>query len=179
METGVLFYKMNPPCIYEDLVHHRFYVVAAEIRTRTYVLPNLPFRRPINTPLFNPDMTYEFPLHWLHPDALFHPFHDVPIPHQHPNQPKDHVVPKSEPMEEHVPEFIPEWDISVVQISVSSSEPSSEELHTTSINRPTSVGQSSSTSVRTPLEIIEISDDEGEDPEKCSDVIEIFFYGNN
>ncbi|KAL4306608.1 hypothetical protein AHAS_Ahas16G0195300 [Arachis hypogaea] len=78
-------------------------------------------------------------------------------------------------MEEHVSKPIPEWDIPVEQILVSSSDPSSEDLHTTSINRLTSVDQSSSTSARTPPEIIEIFDDEDEDLEECSDVIEIFF----
>ncbi|KAL4275998.1 hypothetical protein AHAS_Ahas20G0163200 [Arachis hypogaea] len=120
---------MDPPYIYEDLVQHRFYVVAADIRTRIHV------------------------------------------PHQHPNQPEDQVVPV--PVEEHVPEPIPEWHISIEHNSVYSCEPSSEELHTTSITGPTSVGQSSSTSVRTTPDIIEISDDDDEDPKECSNVIEI------
>ncbi|KAL4381300.1 hypothetical protein AHAS_Ahas04G0119700 [Arachis hypogaea] len=85
METRVLFYEMDPPYIYEDLVQHRFYIVAAEIRTRMYVLPDHPFRHLINTPHFNPDMPYEFPLHWLPLDASFYPFHDGPVPHQYLN----------------------------------------------------------------------------------------------
>ncbi|KAL4381171.1 hypothetical protein AHAS_Ahas04G0106800 [Arachis hypogaea] len=88
-------------------------------------------------------MTYEFPLYWLHFDAPFYSFHDGP------------------------------WDILVEQISVSSSEPSSKELHTISIGGSTSVDQSSSTSATTPVKIIEISDDEDEDSKECSDVIEI------
>ncbi|KAL4305637.1 hypothetical protein AHAS_Ahas16G0098200 [Arachis hypogaea] len=76
METGVIFYEMDPPYIYEDIVQHRFYVVAAEIRTRMYILRDHPFHHPIDTPQFNPNMPYEFPLQWLHPDAPFHPFHD-------------------------------------------------------------------------------------------------------
>ncbi|KAL4337122.1 hypothetical protein AHAS_Ahas12G0078600 [Arachis hypogaea] len=174
METGVLFYEMDIPYIYEDFVQRRFYVVAAEIRTCMYVIRDHPFHHSINTSLFNSDMPYEFLLHWLHPDASFHPFHDRPVPHQHPYQPEDQLVLETEPMEEHVPKPIPKWDIPVEKISVSSSEPSSEELHTTSTSGPTSMGQNSSTSAKTPPEIIEISNDEDEDPEECSDVIEIF-----
>ncbi|KAL4300664.1 hypothetical protein AHAS_Ahas17G0223500 [Arachis hypogaea] len=76
-------------------------------------------------------------------------------------------------MEKHVIGSILEWDIFVEQISMSLFEPSSEELHTNSISGPMSVGKSSSTSARTLPEIIEISDDEDEDPEDYSDVIEI------
>ena len=173
METGVIFYEMDPPYIYEDIVQHRFYVVAAEIRTRMYILRDHPFHHPIDTPQFNPDMPYEFPLQWLHPDAPFHPFHDGPVPHQHPDQPADQADPEPEPMEEHFPEPVPEEDIPVEQISVSSSEPSSEEPLTASISGPASAGQTSSTSASAPPEIIEISDDEDEDPEECSDVVVI------
>ncbi|QHO52113.1 uncharacterized protein DS421_2g36770 [Arachis hypogaea] len=85
METGIIFYEMDPPYIYEDIVQHRFYVVATEIRTRMYILRDHHFHHPIDTPQFNPDMPYEFLLQWLHPDAPFHPFHDGPVPHQHPD----------------------------------------------------------------------------------------------
>ncbi|QHN93873.1 uncharacterized protein DS421_17g596390 [Arachis hypogaea] len=173
METGVIFYEMDPPYIYEDIVQHRFYVVAAEIRTRMYILRDHPFHHPIDTPQFNPDMPYEFPLQWLHPDAPFHPFHDGPVPHQHPDQPADQADPEPEPMEEHFPEPVPEEDIPMEQISVSSSEPSSEEPLTASISGPASAGQTSSTSASAPPEIIEISDDEDKDPEECSDVVVI------
>ncbi|KAL4381799.1 hypothetical protein AHAS_Ahas04G0169600 [Arachis hypogaea] len=124
MDTGVIFYEMDPPYIYEDIVHYGFYVVATEIRTH----------------------------------APFHPFHDEPEP---------------EPMEEHFLEPIPEEDIPVEQISVSSSEPSSEEPLTASISGPASAGQTSSTSASAPPEIIDISNDEDEDPEECSDVVVI------
>ncbi|KAL4381170.1 hypothetical protein AHAS_Ahas04G0106700 [Arachis hypogaea] len=139
MMTDILFYEMDPPYIYEDLIQHRFYVVAIEIRTHMYVLHDRPFHHLINIPFFNHDMLYEFPLHWLHPDVPFHPFHDGPVSHQHPDQLEDQVVPKPEPMEEYVPEPIPEWNILVEQISMSSSEPFSKELHTTSVSRLTSV----------------------------------------
>ncbi|KAL4276066.1 hypothetical protein AHAS_Ahas20G0170000 [Arachis hypogaea] len=109
---------------------------AAEIRTRMYILRDHPFHHPIDTPQFNPDMPYEFPLQWLHPDAPFHLFHDGPVPHQHPDQPADQADPEPEPMEEHFPEPVPEEDIPVEQISVSSSEPSSEEPLTASISGP-------------------------------------------
>ncbi|KAL4316164.1 hypothetical protein AHAS_Ahas15G0257700 [Arachis hypogaea] len=105
-------------------------------------------------------MPYEFLLHSLHPDAPFHLFHDGSVPYQHLDQPKDQVIPELEPMEEQVPEPIPKRDIPLEQISVSSSEPSSEELYTTSISRPTSMGQSSSTSARTPPKIVEIFSDD-------------------
>ncbi|KAL4329125.1 hypothetical protein AHAS_Ahas13G0268800 [Arachis hypogaea] len=137
-----------------------------------YVMCDYPFCHPINSPHFNLDMPYEFPLHWLHPDAPFHPFHDGPVS-QHPDQPEEQVDPEPEPMEEHLPEPIPEEVILIEQILVSLSEPSSEELHTTSISGPTSVGQTSSTSARAPPEIVEISDDEDKDSEECSDVIMI------
>ncbi|KAL4381299.1 hypothetical protein AHAS_Ahas04G0119600 [Arachis hypogaea] len=76
-------------------------------------------------------------------------------------------------MEEHIPEPILEEDILVEQILVSSPEPSPVETHTTSISGPTSFGKTSSTSARAPPEIVDISDDENEDPEECSDVIVI------
>ncbi|KAL4371465.1 hypothetical protein AHAS_Ahas06G0168500 [Arachis hypogaea] len=76
METGILFYEMEPPYVYEDLEQHRFYIVAVEIRIHMYILRDHPLRYLINTLLFNLDMHYDFPLHWFHPDALFHPFHD-------------------------------------------------------------------------------------------------------
>nr|XP_025685082.1 uncharacterized protein LOC112785875 [Arachis hypogaea] len=101
-----------------------------------YILRDHPFHHPIDTPQFNPDMPYEFPLQWLHPDAPFHLFHDGPVPHQHPDQPADQADPEPEPMEEHFPEPVPEEDIPVEQISVSSSEPSSEEPLTASISGP-------------------------------------------
>ncbi|KAL4300391.1 hypothetical protein AHAS_Ahas17G0196200 [Arachis hypogaea] len=138
METGVLFYKMDPPYIYEDPVQHRFYVVAAKIRA--------------------------LPVALLYPDAPFYQFHDEPIPHQHPDQPKDQVDPEPEPMDEHISEPIPKEDIPVEQVLVSSFKPSSEEPLTTSISGPASVGQISSTSARVPPEIVEISDDKDEDP---------------
>ncbi|XP_057760340.1 uncharacterized protein LOC130980704 [Arachis stenosperma] len=71
------------------------------------------------------------------------------------------------------PEPVPEEDIPVEQISVSTSEPSSEEPLAASISGPVSAGQTSSTSASAPSEIIEISDDEDEDPEECSDVVVI------
>ncbi|KAL4356438.1 hypothetical protein AHAS_Ahas09G0086700 [Arachis hypogaea] len=108
-----------------------------------YILHDHLFCHLINTLLFNPDMHYEFLLHWLHVDASFHPFHDGPE------------------------------DIPVEQISVSSFEPSSKEPHTTSISGSTSVGQISSTSSRALPKIVEISDDEDEDLEEYSDAIVI------
>ncbi|KAL4390076.1 hypothetical protein AHAS_Ahas03G0108900 [Arachis hypogaea] len=96
------------------------------------------------------------------------------IPHQHPDQTEDQVDLEPEPIEEHIPEPIPEEDIPVEQISVSPSKPSSKELLTTSISGPTSIGQTSSMSAEAPLEIVEISDDEDKDPEECSNVIVIF-----
>ncbi|KAL4315211.1 hypothetical protein AHAS_Ahas15G0162400 [Arachis hypogaea] len=143
METGVIFYEMDPLYIYENIVQHRFYVVAAEIRTLTP------------------------------PGCSIHPFHDGPVPHQHPDQPADQADPEPESMEELFPKPVPEDDIPVEQISVSSSKPSSEEPLTASINGPASAGQTCSTSASVPPEIIEISDDEDEDPEEFSDVVVI------
>ncbi|KAL4316020.1 hypothetical protein AHAS_Ahas15G0243300 [Arachis hypogaea] len=78
-----------------------------------YILCDHPFSHPIDAPQFNPDMPFEFLLQWLHPDAPFHPFHEEPVPYQHPDQPADQVDPEPEPMEEHIPEPIPEEDILV------------------------------------------------------------------
>ncbi|KAL4274755.1 hypothetical protein AHAS_Ahas20G0038900 [Arachis hypogaea] len=69
-----------------------------------YVLHDHPFRHPINTPLFNPDMPYEFPLAWLHPDAPHHLFYDGLGLHHHPVQPEDHVVSEPDTVEEYVSE---------------------------------------------------------------------------
>ncbi|KAL4300333.1 hypothetical protein AHAS_Ahas17G0190400 [Arachis hypogaea] len=112
-------------------------------------------------------------LQWLHLDAPIHPFHDGPVPHQHSDQPTDQADPEPKPMEEHIPELVPEEDIPVEQISVSSSEPSSEEPLTASSSGPESAGQTSSTRASAPPEVIEISDDEDEDPEECFDVVVI------
>ncbi|KAL4365643.1 hypothetical protein AHAS_Ahas07G0126600 [Arachis hypogaea] len=120
-------------------------------------------------------MPYEFQLQWLHPNAPFHPFHDGSVPHQHSDQPADQEDLEPEPMEEHIPEPVPEEDILVEQISVSSSETSSEELLSASISGPASTGQTSSMSASAPFKIIEISDDNDKDPEECSDMIVIFY----
>ncbi|KAL4316736.1 hypothetical protein AHAS_Ahas15G0314900 [Arachis hypogaea] len=64
-----------------------------------YVLRDHPFQHPINTPLFNSDMPYEFPLAWLHPDAPHHPFHDGLRLHHYPVQLEDHVAPEPNPVE--------------------------------------------------------------------------------
>ncbi|KAL4328144.1 hypothetical protein AHAS_Ahas13G0170700 [Arachis hypogaea] len=89
----------------------------------------------------------------------------------HPDQPTDQVDPET--MEEDIPGPIPEEDIPIEHILVSSSEPSSKEPLTASISGPMSVGQTCSTSARAPPETIEISDDEDKDPEECLDVIMI------
>ncbi|KAL4396740.1 hypothetical protein AHAS_Ahas01G0122100 [Arachis hypogaea] len=123
--------------------------------------------------LANPRDGHTYKTEWLHPNAPFHPFHDELVPHQHPDQPADQVDPQPEPMEKHIPEPVPEEHIPVEQILVSSSEPSYEEPLSASISRPTSVGQTSSTSASAPPEIIEIFDDEDQDPKECSDVIVI------
>ncbi|KAL4356807.1 hypothetical protein AHAS_Ahas09G0123600 [Arachis hypogaea] len=118
METGVIFYEMDLPYIYEDIVQYRFYVIGAEIRA-----------------------------------------------HQ--------ADPETELMEEHILESVPEEDIPIEQISVSSSKPSSEESLTASINGLASAGQTSSMSASAPPEIMEISNEEDKDSEECSDVIVI------
>ncbi|KAL4359257.1 hypothetical protein AHAS_Ahas08G0059300 [Arachis hypogaea] len=133
----------------------------------------IPFSHPIDTPQFNPDMPYEFPLQWLHPDTPFHRFYDGPVPHQHPDQPANQADPEPEPMKKHFSEPVSEEDIPVEQISASSSEPSSEEPLTASISGPASAGQTSSTSASARPDIIEIFDDEDKDPEECSDVVVI------
>ncbi|KAL4357507.1 hypothetical protein AHAS_Ahas09G0193600 [Arachis hypogaea] len=81
METGVIFYELDYPYIYEDSMNRNFYVVVAEPRVRIYVLHNHSFQHPINTSHFNPDAPYGFSLSWLHPDAAHHPFPNGPIHH--------------------------------------------------------------------------------------------------
>ncbi|KAL4329879.1 hypothetical protein AHAS_Ahas13G0344200 [Arachis hypogaea] len=133
-----------------------------------YGLCDNPFRHPINTPLFNPDMPYEFLLAWLHPDAPHHPFHDGPGHHHHPVQPKDHVVPELD-LEKYVPEPIPERDLPLELIFSSSFGLSVEDQHTTSVSGPVCIDQSNYTSARIFYKIIEIFDD---DNEEYPDVIE-------
>ncbi|KAL4328142.1 hypothetical protein AHAS_Ahas13G0170500 [Arachis hypogaea] len=94
-----------------------------------YILRDHPLRHLINTPHYNPDMPYEFLLHWLHPDALF-----------------------TRSM----------TGLYLISIPIS-----------LQISEPTSVGQTSSTSARALPETIEISNDEDEDHEECSDLIMI------
>ncbi|KAL4287267.1 hypothetical protein AHAS_Ahas19G0169100 [Arachis hypogaea] len=76
-------------------------------------------------------------------------------------------------MEEHILESVPEEDIPVEKISVSSSEPSFEEPLTASFSGLAGAGQTSSTSASALPEIIEISNNEDENPDECSDVIVI------
>ncbi|KAL4394585.1 hypothetical protein AHAS_Ahas02G0166700 [Arachis hypogaea] len=64
------------------------------------ILRDHPFNYPIDTPLFNPDKSYEFLVQWLHLDAPFHPFHDGLVPHQHPDQPADQADPEPVPEED-------------------------------------------------------------------------------
>ncbi|KAL4371591.1 hypothetical protein AHAS_Ahas06G0181100 [Arachis hypogaea] len=55
METGILFYEFPHSYIYEDQVHRRFYIVAAEPRVRLYMIRAQAFQHPIDSPYFDPD----------------------------------------------------------------------------------------------------------------------------
>ncbi|KAL4357021.1 hypothetical protein AHAS_Ahas09G0145000 [Arachis hypogaea] len=77
MEMGVIFYELQQPCVYGDLVLHSFYVVAAEPRVCKYVVRDHPFQHPPASPLFDPDAPYDFPLSGLHPNSVHHPFDDI------------------------------------------------------------------------------------------------------
>ncbi|QHN82739.1 uncharacterized protein DS421_20g698410 [Arachis hypogaea] len=152
METGVIFYEMDPPYIYEDIVQHMFYVVAAEIRTRIGSTRMLHFTR-----FMMGRCLTSIPISLrIRRTLSLSPWRSI-----------------------FIPEPVPEEDIPVEQISVSSSESSSEEPLTASISGPTSAGQTSSTSASAPPEIIEIFDDEDEDPEECSDVVVISSYDDS
>ncbi|KAL4329685.1 hypothetical protein AHAS_Ahas13G0324800 [Arachis hypogaea] len=74
---------------------------AAELRVRLYVLHDHPFQNLINTPFFEPNAPYEFPLSWLHLDAPHHLFPNGPR-YPHPVQPEDQIVPLPNPVEQHV-----------------------------------------------------------------------------
>ncbi|KAL4396662.1 hypothetical protein AHAS_Ahas01G0114300 [Arachis hypogaea] len=81
-----------------------------------YVLRDHPFRHPINTQLFNPDMSYEFSLAGLYPDASHHPFYDGPGLHHH--------------------YVMLEWDLPLEPILSFSSGLSAEDRQTTSVSGP-------------------------------------------
>ncbi|QHN77833.1 uncharacterized protein DS421_19g656260 [Arachis hypogaea] len=115
METGVIFYEFEDPYVYEDPVHHSYFIMGLEPRIRQYALPNRAFQHPLSSLHFDPDALYDFPLSWLHPDAPGHPFPDDPE-HPIPAQPLNEAVPEpiipDEPelADDYVPVIPPEWD---------------------------------------------------------------------
>ncbi|KAL4316938.1 hypothetical protein AHAS_Ahas15G0335100 [Arachis hypogaea] len=74
MDTGVIFYELEQPYVYEDPVLHIFYVVAAKPRVCKYVVKDHPFQHSLASTLFDLDAPYDFPLSWLHPDSIHYPF---------------------------------------------------------------------------------------------------------
>nr|XP_029149667.1 protein EARLY FLOWERING 5-like [Arachis hypogaea] len=90
MDTGVLFYEIDPPYINEDPVRGEYYIYCAVPRIRNYVVRGIPFQYPIRTAYFNPDAPYDFPLSWLHPGGpgIPHPEEQMPPPPDHPPPPE-------------------------------------------------------------------------------------------
>ncbi|XP_020963521.1 phosphatase and actin regulator 4B-like, partial [Arachis ipaensis] len=94
MDTGVLFYEIDPPYIHEDPVRGEYYIYCAVPRIRNYVVPGRPFQYPIRTAYFNPDSPYDFPLSWLHPGGpgIPHPEEQMPPPPDHPPPPEPSLL---------------------------------------------------------------------------------------
>ncbi|KAL4373598.1 hypothetical protein AHAS_Ahas05G0097800 [Arachis hypogaea] len=117
IETGILFYEVDQPYIYEDPVFHSCYTLTTEPRMRLYVLCDHPFQHLLVSPSFDPDAPYEFSLSWLYPDAPGYPFPDGPG-HPHPAQPVNQATPKpadfAEPIlvNDYIPAISLEWDFS-------------------------------------------------------------------
>ncbi|KAL4299906.1 hypothetical protein AHAS_Ahas17G0147700 [Arachis hypogaea] len=86
METGVLFYEVEHPFIYENPTFGSYYIYCREPCIRLYILRDRPFLHLLDSPDFDLDMSYDFSLSWLHPDAPGHPFSRPPIPAQPLNQ---------------------------------------------------------------------------------------------
>ncbi|XP_020987566.1 WW domain-containing protein C2F3.14c-like [Arachis duranensis] len=93
MDTGVLFYEIDPPYIHEDPV-------------RAY---------------FNPDAPYDFPLSWLHPGGpgISHPEEQMPPPPDDPPPPEpplpNEPIP-AQPIHESslAPFVLDEWGVPVL-----------------------------------------------------------------
>ncbi|KAL4328528.1 hypothetical protein AHAS_Ahas13G0209100 [Arachis hypogaea] len=117
METGVLFYELEHPYIYEDSMFHSYYILAAESCIQLYVLRDHPFQHPLDNPYFDPDAPYEFLLSWLHPDTPDHPFSNG-LEYSYPAQPVNQAAPEpTEPAElasanDYIPAFSPKWKFS-------------------------------------------------------------------
>ena len=111
----MIFYEFEDPYVYEDPVHHSYFIMGLEPRIRRYALPNRAFQHPLSSPHFDPDAPYDFPLSWLHPDAPGHPFPDDPehpIPAQPLNEVKPEPIIPDEPelAGDYVPVIPPEWN---------------------------------------------------------------------
>ncbi|KAL4285774.1 hypothetical protein AHAS_Ahas19G0019800 [Arachis hypogaea] len=111
----------------KDPALYSFYVVAAESRVRMYVVRDHPFQHSLASPLFDPDAPYAFPLSWLYPDFVHHPFdfmHGGLVLAQQDGQ----AVPEPEPepdsiIDDPIPEFPPVGsDMSMESLSTQSSD---------------------------------------------------------
>ncbi|XP_015960438.1 leucine-rich repeat extensin-like protein 6 [Arachis duranensis] len=121
MDTGVLFYEIDPPYIHEDPVRGEYYIYCAVPRIRNYVVHGRPFQYPIRTAYFNHDAPYDFPLSWLHPGGpeIPHPEEQMPPPPDYPPPPEpplpDEPIP-AQPIHESPPApfVLDEWGVPVL-----------------------------------------------------------------
>ncbi|XP_016206545.1 leucine-rich repeat extensin-like protein 6 [Arachis ipaensis] len=121
MDTGVLFYKIDPPYIHEDPVRGEYYIYCAVPHIRNYVVRGRSFQYPIRTAYFNPDAPYDFPLSWLHPGGpgIPHPEEQMPPPPDYPPPPEPPLADEPIPTQ-HIHEAPPapfvldEWGVPVL-----------------------------------------------------------------
>ncbi|XP_016178282.1 sulfated surface glycoprotein 185-like [Arachis ipaensis] len=121
MDTGVLFYEIDPPYIHEDPVRGEYYIYCAVPRIHNYVVRGRPFQYPIRTAYFNPDAPYDFPLSWLHPGGpgISHPEEQMPPPPDYPPPPEPPLPDEPIPAQ-HIHEAPPapfvldEWGVPVL-----------------------------------------------------------------
>ncbi|KAL4293994.1 hypothetical protein AHAS_Ahas18G0183700 [Arachis hypogaea] len=79
METKVMFYELYPPFIYEDPTFRNYYIFGVEPSICLYVLRDRPFTHLKDSPDFDSDQPYDFPLSWLYPDGHGYLFPGPPI----------------------------------------------------------------------------------------------------
>ncbi|KAL4315223.1 hypothetical protein AHAS_Ahas15G0163600 [Arachis hypogaea] len=60
METGVIFYEIEQPYVYNDPVFHSFYLVAAKPRVHKYLVRDNPFQHSLASPIFDPNAPFGY-----------------------------------------------------------------------------------------------------------------------
>ncbi|QHO28890.1 uncharacterized protein DS421_7g220580 [Arachis hypogaea] len=121
MDTGVLFYEINPPYIHEDPVRGEYYIYCVVPRIRNYIVRGRPFQYPIRTAYFNPDAPYDFPLSWLHlgGPGIPHPEEQMPPPPDYPPPPEPPLLDEPIPAQlihesPPAPFVLDEWGVPVL-----------------------------------------------------------------